>query len=314
MERQLLMVMVSVLALALVGLLTVGANAKPAAPPLTPARAIFPIISTDWLGKNINDPKLIIIDVRKSEEYKAGHIPNAINIPAPKWFVTRNELLLELPEEADLYNTIGSAGIKSDSIVVIVTKTDHPYPIADATRVAVTLLYAGIKNVAILDGGNNKWVKEGRPVSDEIVKPTTVAYKGKVNKAMFVSKEYVLKKIGKSVIVDARDPNVYFGVVKEPFTERSGHIPSAKCLPTPWFWTEEGTYKNVDELRKMAFGVVGKDASKEIIVYCGVGGYASTSWFVLVEVLGYKNVKIYDGSAQEWTRDAKAPVVLYKWE
>ena len=312
MGTKLLMAMVSVSAL--VGLLIVGTYGKPAASTPAPARAISPIISTDWLGKNMNDPKLIIMDVRSSEEYKAGHIPNAVNIPAPTWFVTRNELLLELPEEADLFDTIGSAGIKSDSIVVIVTKTDHPYPLADATRVAITLLYAGVKKVAILDGGNNKWVKEGRPVSNEIVKPAAIAYKAEVHKAMFVSKEYVQKKIGKSIIVDARDPNVYFGVVKEPFEERTGHIPSAKCLPTPWIWTGEGTYKNTDELRKMAFGVIGKGGSKEIIVYCGVGGYASTWWYVLKELLGYTNVKIYDGSAQEWTRDPKASVVIYRWE
>ena len=122
MGTKLLMAMVSVSAL--VGLLIVGTYGKPAASTPAPARAIFPIISTDWLGKNMNDPKLIIMDVRSSEEYKAGHIPNAVNISAPTWFVTRNELLLELPEEADLFNTIGSAGIKSDSIVVIVTKTD----------------------------------------------------------------------------------------------------------------------------------------------------------------------------------------------
>ena len=277
-------------------------------------RAISPIISTNWLRKNIDDPKLVIIDIRSSEEYTAGHIPKAINVPFPSWAVTRNNLLLELPEVGDLFNTIGSAGIKSNSNVIVVNKTDTPFFLADATRVACTLLYGGVKNVAVLNGGYNKWVKEKKPVSKEIVQPRPVVYKGEVNEAMFVTKDYVQKKLGKSVIIDARAPSDFFGVTQDLFTEKAGHIPSATCLPAPWVWTEKGTYKSIKELREMASGVVGKDTSKEIIIYCGVGGYSSTWWFVLSEILGYTNVKIYDGSAQEWTRDPKAPVVRYSWD
>ena len=114
----------------------------------------------------------------------------------------------------------------------------------------------------------------------------------------------------------------------------AGHIPTAKSLPTPWLWNLNldasgtgviyATYKDVDILREMASGVVSRYMFsrhmfgwrvffKEIIVYCGIGGYASTSYFVLSEVLGYKNVKIYDGSWQEWTA-LGAPVVSYTWE
>jgi len=90
-------------------------------------------------------------------------------------------------------------------------------------------------------------------------------------------------------------------------------------LPTPWLWdltlATYATYKDAGTLKEMASGVVGCPVFfKEIIVYCGVGGYASTMYFVLSEVLGYKNAKIYDGSAQEWTADPTAPVVLYRWE
>lgn len=277
-------------------------------------KAISPIIFTNWLGKNIDDPKLVIIDIRNSEEYKAGHIPKAINVPFSAWAIVKNDLLLQLPEVSELFNTIGSAGIKSNSNVVVVNKTDTPFNLADATRVACTLLYGGVKNVAILNGGYNKWVKERKPVSDEIVKPKKVTYKGEVNKAMFVSKEYIQKKIGKFIIIDARTPDEFFGVAQDLFTEKAGHIPSATCLPTPWVWTEKGTYKNIKELREMASGVVGKDKSQEIIVYCGAGGYASTWCFLLREVLGYTNVKIYEGAAQEWTRDPEAPVVKYRWD
>jgi thiosulfate/3-mercaptopyruvate sulfurtransferase len=219
-----------------------------------------------------------------------------------------------MPEEADLFNTIGSAGIRSDSLVVVVPKPELPHPLVDATRVADTLLYAGIKNFAVLDGGYDKWKNEGRPTSSAIVEPTPVTYTGKVDKTMFVSKEYVQKKIGKAIIIDTRDPIDYFGCFIRHLLARAGHIPTAKCLPTLWIWNEDMTYRPIDELREMASGVAGTDVSKEIIIYCGVGGFSSAWFFLMKEVLGYKNVKIYHGSAQEWTRDPEAPLVLYKWE
>ncbi len=117
-------------------------------------RAIPPLVSTHWLARNIDDPELVIIDIRSSEEYSTGHIPKATNIPFPSWAVTRNDLLLELPEVSDLFNIIGSAGIKSNSKVVIINKTDIPFNLADATRVACTLLYGAVKNVAVLNPVN----------------------------------------------------------------------------------------------------------------------------------------------------------------
>lgn len=293
------------------------ADAKKALPS---ARGIEPIISVKWLEENTNRVNLVILDIRSAEEYKAGHIAKAVHVPflvpASEWIVVRDNLILELPEDGALFNTIGSAGIKGDSLVVVVTTTakppEPPFPLANATRVADTLLYAGVKNVAILDGGYPKWVAEGKPVSKEVPSASKVAYQGKTNRAMFVSMEYVKKQIGKAVIVDARDANVYFGAAVESFAEKAGHIPKAKSLPTPWMWRPDGAYQDTKMLGAMASGVVGKDKGKEIIVYCGVGGYASSWWFVLTQVLGYQNVKIYDGSAQEWVRSNN--MVPYKWE
>jgi thiosulfate/3-mercaptopyruvate sulfurtransferase len=292
---------------------------------LLSARTIDPVVSTDWVAANSGLKNLVILDIRSGDQYAAGHIPNAINIPfavpLSAWITMRDDLLLEVPDEADLFKVIGSAGIKSDSMVVIINNTFDPlnpqtppsYPRADATRVADTLIYTGVKNVAILDGGHTKWVKEGRTLSTGIVTPTPVTYQGKVNKAMFVSKQYVQEHIGKSVIIDARDPDVYFGVAVEPFAPKAGHIRTAKSLPTPWIWNgKDGTYKDADVLGKMASGVIGKHKAKEIIVYCGVGGYTSSWWFVLTQVLGYDNVKFYDGSAQEWVR--YFDMVPYQWD
>jgi 3-mercaptopyruvate sulfurtransferase SseA len=89
---------------------------------------------------------------------------------------------------------------------------------------------------------------------------------------------------------------------------------TSKCLPAPWIWTAEGSYKDVAELRAIASGVTDKNLAREIIVYCGVGGYASAWWFVLARLLTYENVKIYGGSAQEWTRDPAMPLSILRWD
>jgi thiosulfate/3-mercaptopyruvate sulfurtransferase len=277
-------------------------------------RTINPIISIDWLSNEIGRTGLIILDIRSCEDYATGHIPGSFNVPFPSWNTTRNGLLLELPDEADLFRMIGAAGINLDSWIVIVNKADNPYPLADANRVADTLIYAGIRNVAILDGGYDAWVRARKDCSCEVSQPKTGEYRGKVNKTIFVSKDYVRSQLGKSVILDARDPNVYFGITREPYCQRPGHIPGAKCLPAPWVWNADGTYRNTEELRKMAAGVAGETGSQEIIIYCGVGGYTSAWWFILTQMLGYQNVKFYDGSAQDWTRDPEMPITIYKWE
>jgi len=291
------------------------------------SRMIDPIVSSDWLSANSHLKDLVIIDIRDPGSYAAGHIPGSINEPFVKafdpckgpssnWIIgTKDCLWLEVPGVNDLFNTIGSLGITRDSRVVIVTAPNPKEPpffgLANANRVADTLIYAGVKNVAILDGGYPKWVAEGRPTTKQATAPNAVKYKGEVNKAMFVPIDYVKKHIGKAVIIDARDTNVYFGVSVEPFAKKAGHIPNAKSLPAPWIWdlnSDDGTYvyKDSEMLRAVASGVIGQSAdpkSQEIIVYCGVGGYASSLWFVLTQVLGYQNVKFYDGSAQEWVRN-----------
>lgn len=166
----------------------------------------------------------------------------------------------------------------------------------------------------LLMGGYNKWVKEGRRISTETIQPISRQYVGEVRDHIFVSKRYVLERIGKSIIVDARDPEVYFGIVTEPWGPIPGHIPTAKNPPTPWIWTPEGMYRPIDVIEKMVQGVIGTDKDREIIVYCGVGGYSSVLWYVLTQILSYTNVKIYDGGWQEWLKEPQGPISVYRWE
>jgi len=330
MEKKLLFGLM-VLALMVLPFFVACTLTKLTTPTTPPTRAMIdPIVSTQWLADNTAFPNLVILDVRVPDNYAKGHIPDAVNVPGLGNFYLnlfcKEVPWMEVPEEGALFTTIGNAGITGNSLVVVVGRTVEPfapYAVADAARVAITLLYAGVKNVGILNGGYDKWAAEGRTTSTVPVTPTAVTYTGAVNKAMFVTKDYVAEKIGKSVIVEARDADIYFGIIQEPWTKKAGHIPSAKCLPAPWFWTfakdkkgaiTYGTWKDAKVIKEMAFAVLGEDASQEIIVYCGVGGYASSLWFALTQMIGYTNAKIYDGSMQEWSADPNAPVVKYKYE
>jgi thiosulfate/3-mercaptopyruvate sulfurtransferase len=277
-------------------------------------RTMPPLVTTKWLAENITQPGLVVVDIRNSQEYSGGHIPGAVNVPFASWAKASGCLLMTLPTDKELFATIGGAGIGGGSGVVVVNKTDTPFTLADAARVAYTLIYGGVKDVAVLNGGDNKWLREKKPLSQEKAKPRKVAYKGKIDREMFVNKAYVEKRLGELVIVDARSPDVFFGITQDLFTDRAGHIPTATCLPAPWLWTDKGTYRSLKEIRPMVAGVVGRDRSREIIVYCGVGGFSGALCFVMREMLGYTNAKVYDGAAQEWTADPKAPMSRYRWD
>lgn len=237
-------------------------------------------------------------------------------------------LWMELPTDAALFTTIGNAGITADSLVVVIGRTVEPYApyaVADAARVAITLIYAGVENVALLSGGYDKWAAEGRATSTEPVTPTAVAYTGVADAAMFVTMSYVANKVGEegTTLVEGREADIYYGIIQEPWTTRAGHIPTAKNLPAPWFWAttvdEAGvttyiTWKDTSAITEMATTVLGNDGDEEIISYCGVGGYTSPVWYVLTQVVGYRNVKLYDGSMQEWSAGPTKDVIKYKYE
>ena len=210
---------------------------------------------------------------------------------------------------------IGSAGITAESRVVVVGKTDTTTDQVNLTRVAWTLIYGGIENVAILDGGFNAWKEAKKPLSTKARKPTAVTYQGKTNKSLSATKEYVVSTIGQSNIIDTRMPDFFFGVSKlqVPFVAKAGRIKGSVSLPSAWIFTKEGAFKGKDDLDAMAAGVIGKDLSKEAITYCDTGRLASGWSFVLREMLGYKNVKLYDGSSQEFTKDPNVPMVKYQW-
>lgn len=296
------------------------------------ARTIAPIVSTDWLDANQCAGDLVIIDIRPAAAYDAGHIPGAINepwiVPFSAWItMSADGLLLEMPADEDLIGAIGALGISSDSKVVVVGAPNPGEPVhygpAGAARVALTLVYAGVPNVAVLDGGFPKWDEEGLDTTTAAPTVTPVVFDGNIDGELIASIDDVAHSLYRTTLVDARDADVYFGATIEPFADAAGHIPGAASLPGPWAYDAVDdivTFRTADNLKKMAKGIVGANRPfwvptkyKEVIVYCGVGGYGAIWTYVLTEVLGYRKVKFYDGSAQEWVATGNS-MTPYKWE
>lgn len=278
-------------------------------PRFAPCRDLPAFVSAEWLHAHLGSSGLIVLDIRSIDLYKKGHVPEALDAPFSEWVTQNSGLLLELPSSSSIQELLGRLGVSVDSHVVVVNKTDTDWNRADATRVAWTCIAAGIRNSAVLDGGFNRWQKLRLPVSSEDVVPLAGTFDHPVSRASVIQKEELMQKLGTALIVDARTPEDYFGITAE-----GGHIPGARNLPAPWIYRDDGTLRSTAELKAMAAGVIGEPSTREIVVYCEVGGFASTAWFLFSEVLGYPKVRIYDGSFQQWLQDPKAPVTKFQWD
>jgi thiosulfate/3-mercaptopyruvate sulfurtransferase len=274
---------------------------------LLPAAAFAgePFVTTEWLQANLS--KVTVIDVRKVEEYKEGHIPGAINIFYGVWGIKKGVLLNELPSDDDLKDVLSASGIEPTTQVVVVSKNETMPFRTDATRVAWTLRYAGVENVAVLSGGIEKWVAEKKALSKDAVKAKAKPYRGKFNKQFVANKAYVMGALGKAVLADVRAPEFYKGEKKLDFVEKTGRIKGAVNLPPGALYNADGTYKSKAEIEAIAKPIVGADLNKEIIVYCDTGKVCTNWWLALYDLLGYKDVKVYDGSSMDWMADPATP-------
>ncbi|KAL2257017.1 hypothetical protein VTK26DRAFT_774 [Humicola hyalothermophila] len=278
-----------------------------------------PVVSPWWLSNCQPHLDLVVIDLRSAAEYAESHIPGSFSLPfepVSAWSdMGPGDLLLEMPPSADVFATLSSIGVSNPNPatkVVLVNGVGVPsFPQAASPRVATTLKYAGISEgrVAVLDGGFPGWVSEMLPTTTE--EPTAVprSYTATEDRSFLVDIDYVKDNINKKdqgiFLVDGRDEAVYNGSVLEEWALKPGHIPSAVSLPARHIWNDDGSWKSPSELLAQLRGAVGDGVSRsdgQIIVYCGVGGYASSWYFVLTRILGFDNVVMYDGSAQEWSQ------------
>jgi len=278
-------------------------------PALASARDVPPIVSVEWLQKNVGNPRLIIMDIRKLEEYGAGHIPGAVYAFYGTWLYPKEGKHMEIPMADDLFEAMGDVGIREDSIVVVVGRTDNFFDRIEAARVVCTLFYGGLKSAGILDGGIEAWVRQGKPLSTDFARGKKTDYQGTLNRTIMADEDFAVKQFGKALFVDVRERVLYSGEKKQEYVTRAGHIPGSVNLPASEAYTPLGTFKSLSEMEAIVSKVVGTDKSKEIITYCDAGKCCPTWAFVLREVLGYPNVRLYDGSFEEWSKDPTLPVI-----
>jgi len=281
-------------------------------PALSFARSIDPFVSAAWLEQNLSNPKIVVLDVRKVEDYKAGHIPGAVNSFFAGWAIKKGDLQAELPEIDDLTDLIIDAGISQDSIVVVV-ESEGAGRYLFAARVAWTLAYMGLTEVTILDGGHAAWVKEGKAVAKDAVRKSAGKFTAKVKKEYKSDMAYVVKNIGKIAFLDARSYDTYFGRTKLPFVSQYGHIPGATSLPKEWLYDAEGKLVPKAKIEEM-LKAVGLSSSQEIITYCDTGMGCVMWWWVIHEYLGWTKISSYDGSSEQLTKNPAVKYTMYNWK
>jgi thiosulfate/3-mercaptopyruvate sulfurtransferase len=161
------------------------------------------------------------------EEYKEGHIPNAINVFYNSWAIAKDGLANELPADDDLRDLVASLGVDKNTTVVIVGKNDPVGERVGMTHVAWTLKYAGVESVAVLNGGYDRWVAEKKEISTTPNRGKKAPYEGQFDKSIFADKDYVTANLDKALIVDVREEPFFKGEKKLDFVARMGHIKGA---------------------------------------------------------------------------------------
>nr|BAV32140.1 hypothetical protein [Sordaria araneosa] len=277
-----------------------------------PSASLPSIVAPTWLNSNIGNSNLVAIDLRESTLYTEGHVPGSINIPhagTPLWSSNGPNSTLVFPSADVVVHTLSKNGIGVENWAVIVPNAAVlPSHMAIAARAAATLRYAGLPttNIAILDGGYPAWAAANLSISTvpAVARPEK-KYTGKIDGSFVVERDYIRARIGKAaegvVLVDARAPADY----------HAGHIESAVSLPTLTIWNAVGIWKSSQELQQLFEAAVdhntavGKNKG-EVVVYCRTGMLASAWVYALTNILGFENVKLYDGSMEDWTRNGEA--------
>lgn len=263
------------------------------------------LVSTSWLSANLATPGVVILDIRAVADYKAGHIPGAVNLIYASLSVKKGALANEIPDLLDLQDMLQGAGINQDSTVVIYSgkysKADSFLGIYDSLRIYFTLKYAGVANVGVLDGGLDKWVLEKKATTTDATSVKAGNFKVTTNEAIMATKEEFLAAAltGKTLIVDVRDTATF----------DTKHVNGAVSIPSSFVFNDDGTIKSAQELALYSVPKIGADLAKPIITHC-VSGRTCNAWtFVLIEMLGYKNVATYDGSSQDFVNIPTLPMV-----
>lgn len=287
--------------------------------PLTASAGVAlpgPLISADWLSENIED--VVLLDVRKElEEYTSiGHIEGAVLVNAKKIRVNKVEKDIELtrmlPDRKAFETFMSEHGVSTDDTVVLTHGGRKPGHVTGATRLYWQLKYYGFRNVAMLDGGNAAWVEALEElVQDETDVSPGVFVAGEAHPEILVTLEDIEKALNGSgdMLVDTRALRFHVGLEQRDYVYAPGHLPNSRLLPYQFLHPEKKTalYFPVEKQQQILDSLQ-IDADKPLILYCNSGYEATSVWFMLHEVMGKKNVRVYDGSLHEWTKDSSRPM------
>jgi len=269
------------------------------------------LVETDWLEANVTDPGIRVIEVDEdTEAYLKGHIEGSVG-----WNWTTDlhtDVGRDYVDQAGLSDLLSKAGVGPDTTVILYGGNNNWF----AAYAYWLLKVRGIDNVKLLNGGRKKWELESRPQTQDVPSyaATGLSLSGAERSDIRALREEVLSKVGGPTgFVDVRAPEEFRGEKLAPDhlpqeqAQVPGHIAGAANVPWAKAANEDGTFKSADELKALYEGE-GITADREIIAYCRIGERSSHTWFALQELLGYPNVKNYDGSWTEYGSLVGAPV------
>ncbi|WP_353570272.1 sulfurtransferase [Candidatus Albibeggiatoa sp. nov. BB20] len=282
-----------------------------------------PLVDTDWLEQHQDE--IIILDIRaKVKNYtEIGHIPNAVLIEWKKIRANKQvgNVLLEklVPNKDDFAAFMESKGVSNDSTVVITSQGKNSSDMTMATRLYWTMKYFGFDNMAILNGGTDKWIADGHSITKELtIPPQKGSFKIEYERTELLATTADIEQAisnQEMQIIDTRSLNFYLGLTIKPYVYKKGHIPTAKNFPHEMitYWKAPAVMMDIQEIQT-SLDALGVDAQKPSIAYCNSGHLATGAWFILSELLNNKNARLYDGSMHEWTKDPNRQTVMMKVE
>jgi thiosulfate/3-mercaptopyruvate sulfurtransferase len=270
------------------------------------------LVDTQWVEDHVNDNNVRIaeVDYDPKANYNLGHIPNAVLFD---WKKDINDpLARNIISRDDCSELLQKAGINHDTTLVLYGDFNNWF----AAFAFWVFEYYGMTNIKIMNGGRKKWLEEDRPISkDNPTFPMGNFKPSEPNPALRAFLNQVRESLNSDQIkrIDVRSPQEFSGEITAPaeypteHAQRGGHIPGAVNIPWAKAVNDDGTFKSADELAKL-YQTVGIMPDKEIITYCRIGERSSHTWFVLKHLLGYPNVKNYDGSWTEWGNMIDNPI------
>lgn len=269
------------------------------------------VVETSWVAEHLDDPSVRIVEVDEDTSlYAKGHIPGAIHFDW--WQDLEDPIRREVITGEAFARKLGEAGIGDDTTVVFYGDKNNWF----ATYAYWLFKYNAHDHVKVMNGGRQKWIQEGRPLTTEVPRYAARSHGVRpVRPELRAFRDFVLESVGHPgrALVDVRSPREFAGEIIAPEgypqegAQRGGHIPGAVNIPWSQAAREDGTFKSAEELRQL-YQAQGITPEKEVVAYCRIGERSSHTWFVLRELLGYPRVRNYDGSWTEYGSLVGVPV------